>query len=62
MESNSLSDIVEFFLIAVFFRGELLWANSRVPTSTIHFLWWGYQILPFWGLAEESFLFYLNFI
>ena len=30
-ESNSLSDTVEFFLIAVFFRGELLWANSRYP-------------------------------
>jgi hypothetical protein len=34
----------------------------QVPTSTIQFLWWGYRILPFWGLAEVRFLFYLNFI
>ena len=32
----------------------------QVPTSTIQFLWWGYRILPFWGLAEVRFLFYLK--
>ena len=60
-ESNSLSDTVEFFLIAVFL-GVTFVNKIQVPTSTVQFLWRGYRILPFWGLADVRFLFYLIFI
>jgi hypothetical protein len=36
-KTNFLSDTVEFFLIAGFFRGELSWANSRYPPQPYSF-------------------------
>jgi hypothetical protein len=58
--SNFLSITVEFFLIAVFFRGALLPANSRYLPPPYSFAGGGYRSRPFWGLAGVRFLFYLN--
>jgi hypothetical protein len=59
-ESNYLSNTVEFFLIAVFFRGALLWSNSRYLPPPYSFYGGGYRSRHFWGLAGVRFLFYLN--
>jgi hypothetical protein len=47
-------------LIAVFFRGELLQANSRYLPPPYSFYGGGYRSMHFWGLAGVRFLFYLN--
>ena len=49
-ESDSLSDTVEVFLIAVFFLGELLSANSRYLPPPYSFAGRGYRSRQFWGL------------
>jgi hypothetical protein len=49
-----------FFLIAVFFRGALLRANSRYLPPPYSFYGGGYRYRHFWGLAGVRFLFYLN--
>ncbi len=49
-ESDSLSITVEFFSIAVFFRGALLYANSRYLPPPYSFAGGGYRSMQFWGL------------
>jgi hypothetical protein len=48
------------FLVAVFFRGELLYENSRYLPPPYSFAGGGYRSRHLWGLAGVRFLFYLN--
>ena len=59
-DRNSLSITIELFLMAVFFRGALLHANSRYRPPPYSFYGGGYRSRHFWGLAGVRFLFYLN--
>ena len=61
-ESNSLSDTVEFFLIAVFFRGELLYENSRYLPPPYSFYGGGYRIQAFLGPGWGEVLILSEFI
>ena len=53
-------DYRRVFLIAVFFRGALLPANSRYRPPPYSFACGGNRSRHFWGLAGVRFLFYLN--
>jgi hypothetical protein len=52
-----------FFWLRVFLRVNFCGQTPGTQlNNTVQFQWWGYRKLPFWGLAEVRFLFYLKLI